>query len=203
MMYWVGLIDMDMGVYRASVLMIIMGIVGVWLAYFAGISESFFELGGISVLLLVLGLILLPVGLFKGGPPDFRAYLPVVLVVILGVGLVGMPLLVPGEQVVESGRTVTIYLVSKEWAFNETNPTITVYLGDRVRVILYNEGEIPHQFGVVGFEGSDTDIVPSGGTVEVEFIASRVGEFTYVCPIPGHADLGMKGKFIVLPPEES
>ena len=194
---------MDQGLYRASILMLIMGVIGVWLAYYADISESFYELAGISVLMVVLGLLLLPVALFKGGLPRSRSFVPVFFIAAIAFGLIGVPYMMPGQQVEWSGRTVEIYLIANEWNFNGTNPTITVNLGDKVIIRILNNGSAPHQFEVVGLEGSLSEVFKGGEEVVVEFIASKTGEFTYLCPIPGHAEQGMSGTFIVLPPEET
>lgn len=101
-----------------------------------------------------------------------------------------------------SGKVVTIHIESSEWAFNQTNPVITVNLGDKVRVMLFNNGTVPHNFAIPGLTEAETGIIPPGSTGELEFIASKSEEFNYICSVPGHAKLGMRGAFVVKASEE-
>ena len=102
---------MDRGVYFASILFIYLGIIGVWLSYYAGMPETMVEMGGISVFILILGIFILPIGLLRGGPPSKADLLPLIAVFILGVILLGPPLLAPGpigEEVATVHDTIRI-----------------------------------------------------------------------------------------------
>lgn len=100
------------------------------------------------------------------------------------------------------------------------NPDIVVNLGDKVIIKAINGGKMPHAFGVVSApEGVDEPLeaieenrftvlwnahiksadnpILKGEEGTTEFIPTKAGEFYYICTVPGHAALGMSGKFIV------
>jgi uncharacterized cupredoxin-like copper-binding protein len=195
---------MDEELLLPSLLFIALGIVGIWIALFSGIAETFEGLESVSAFIVVIGLILLPASLLRRGPPvRVKHIVPMVLVAALGIVLLGIPLMAATqvEEVEFSGREVTLVLSAAEWAFNKTNPVIKAQLGDLVRIKVTNEGEIIHDFAVPALAPEGTDLIPPGAEEELTFVAKRVGEFDYLCTVPGHADLGMKGKIIVESPE--
>lgn len=89
------------------------------------------------------------------------------------------------------------------------NPEIRVKAGDSVTINLVNNGKMPHAFGVltnpedpesIVFDakfGSANNPILKGQTGSVTFIADRTGNYLYICTVPGHETLGMKGNFIV------
>jgi len=90
-----------------------------------------------------------------------------------------------------------------------SNPPIEVNAGDTVIINIQNNGKMPHAFGVVSdpdnpvsivfnakFKSPDNPILPKeSGTVK--FVADTAGHYYYICTVPGHAALGMKGDLIV------
>ena len=89
------------------------------------------------------------------------------------------------------------------------NPDIKVKSGDSVTIHVKNIGKSFHAFGVVTNPEDPTTVV-SGTTIkdpnnpikpneegEVTFLAGAPGTYYYICTVPGHAQLGMKGSFIV------
>ncbi len=89
------------------------------------------------------------------------------------------------------------------------NPDIKVKSGDSVTIHVKNIGKSFHAFGVVT-NADDPASVVSGTTVkdpnnpikpneegEVTFTAGAPGNYYYICTVPGHAQQGMKGNFIV------
>ncbi len=66
-----------------------------------------------------------------------------------------------------------------------------------VTFIVTNNGTMPHDFAIQG-EGVDekTPMIDPGesATLTVEL---EPGSYTYICTLPGHAMLGMKGTFTV------
>ena len=89
------------------------------------------------------------------------------------------------------------------------NPDITVHSGDTVTIHLSNPSKSFHAFGVVtdpenpssivwnsAFKTADSPMKP-GESGDVTFVAGTPGQYYYICTVPGHADLGMKGNFIV------
>ncbi|GEM_PF-2820409 len=187
---------MDKGLYIASIFFIFMGIIGVWLGLYANISETFAEITGISLVILLLGIGVLPIALYRGGKPPIESVVPLVLLFVLGFYTIGWNFIFPGETIVGTGVVERIHLLAGEYWFNETNPNITVTKGSTVIVSITNVGEIVHTFKVLQVSDDSGNIFP-GQTVEVEFIAGQAGTYRYICTIPGHADLGMKGWFII------
>jgi len=102
----------------------------------------------------------------------------------------------------------------KTYAFNElsgpgSNPDIKVKSGDTVTIHAKNPSKSFHAFGVVSdpddpqsiiwnsaIATPDNPLKPGKGG-DVTFVAGAPGTYNYICTVPGHAALGMKGKFIV------
>ena len=89
------------------------------------------------------------------------------------------------------------------------NPDIKVHSGDTVTIHLSNPSKSFHAFGVVtdpenpssvvwnsAFKTADSPMKPNESG-DVTFVAGTPGLYHYICTVPGHADLGMKGNFIV------
>ena len=103
----------------------------------------------------------------------------------------------------------------KDYAFNALtgqpghNPDLTVKSGDTVTIHIKNDSTSFHAFGVVtdpedpssivwnaSYKAADNPMKPHE-TGDVTFVAGAPGTYHYICTVPGHADLGMNGKFIV------
>ena len=118
----------------------------------------------------------------------------------------------------EPNVEVTLYAGEIEGAFafglspdnlTSPGPTLRFKLNDVVKITLVNVGRIPHTFAVterpvensrVLFNseiGSVSSPVQPGSELSIVFVASQPGEFAYICTVPGHAALGMKGKVII------
>jgi uncharacterized cupredoxin-like copper-binding protein len=54
-----------------------------------------------------------------------------------------------------------------------------------------NKGKIPHDFKI---NGKKTALVKPGKSAKLSVTFAK-GKFKYLCPVPGHAALGMKGTF--------
>lgn len=89
------------------------------------------------------------------------------------------------------------------------NPDITVHSGDTVTIHLSNPSKSFHAFGIVvdpanpsavlwnsNFKTPDSPMKP-GEKGDVTFVAGTPGLYHYICTVPGHAELGMDGNFIV------
>jgi nitrite reductase (NO-forming) len=103
----------------------------------------------------------------------------------------------------------------KQLAFNAlpgeegNNPEIKVKSGDTVTIKSANNGISFHSFGVVSNPDDVNSIVFSSAigsmnnpikpkeAKEVTFTAGAPGSYYYICTVPGHGSLGMKGNFIV------
>jgi FtsP/CotA-like multicopper oxidase with cupredoxin domain len=88
-------------------------------------------------------------------------------------------------------------------------PTIRCNISDVVSVTVINVGTMPHAFAVTStpksgaavlFDaaiGSASNPLQPGEQGTVIFAPGNAGSFYYICPVPGHAELGMYGSVIV------
>ena len=87
-----------------------------------------------------------------------------------------------------------ITVEGNEYAFIPS--AITVKKGEVVKVNFKNTGKFPHNFSIADLSVKSKTIQP-GEEDAVTFTADKVGSFTYICTVPGHADKGMKGTLTV------
>lgn len=76
----------------------------------------------------------------------------------------------------------------------QRNPDMIVNQGDRVRVEFTSASGV-HDWVVDEFGA--TEIVQTGGSTFVEFVADQTGTFEYYCSVGSHRQQGMRGSFIV------
>ncbi len=191
---------MDRGLYLASIFLITIGLLGVWLGSFADISESFKEMTPPALVVLLLGVFILPIALFKGGPPTPDAYIPIAFLLVTGFFLIGWDAMLGGGEEGEVVGNISLYLLMGEYWFNETNPNITVYQNYLVTVTLENVGEVAHSF-LVNQVSEDSGYIFQGEVRQVSFIVNQEpGVYRYLCTVPGHVELGMWGWWIIEEP---
>jgi heme/copper-type cytochrome/quinol oxidase subunit 2 len=91
-----------------------------------------------------------------------------------------------------AARTVDIQLV--EWDVVANPPSIAA---GNVRFAVTNAGSVTHAFEINWPAGLVfTENIPPGGTDSLEMPLDP-GTYTLICPIPGHADRGMRTEFTV------
>ena len=100
-----------------------------------------------------------------------------------------------------------------------TNPTIEVNYGSRITLQFINadadeshgwlltagstNSYMPMMFSPIAFSGSAAAPLEAAGSGSqwpaetIEFTADRSGSFAYICPVPGHAQRGMRGTVAV------
>jgi uncharacterized cupredoxin-like copper-binding protein len=79
-----------------------------------------------------------------------------------------------------------------------TKHKLTVKHG-KVTIVMHNpvSSRQEHGIGVSGHgKNKKGKIVPAGDTSRVK-LRLKKGKYTFFCPVPGHRELGMKGKLIV------
>lgn len=86
-------------------------------------------------------------------------------------------------------------------------PSLVFLVNDTVKMTLYNSDSAPMQHGwqivnslndlTVQFEAS-IDPINAGTNANVIFSIDKAGNFTYICQVPGHIQLGMWGNVTVL-----
>jgi plastocyanin len=121
-----------------------------------------------------------------------RVLIPLVLVIALaGVALA----FVGRDRDSADGPVRTVVLSMKEYAFNETNPTLAFHPGERVRFVIVNDENTPvkHNFRIVGMNvACERELLP-GERREVIVTIPPSGEFAYTCC----THPGMGGKLVV------
>lgn len=86
-----------------------------------------------------------------------------------------------------AGRSVpTVAISGKEYSF--TPSSISVSHGT-VTFRLSNRGTIGHDLNV---DGKTTPVINPGKTATIT-VSLKKGTYTFICTVPGHAKLGMKG----------
>lgn len=78
-----------------------------------------------------------------------------------------------------------------------TNPTLTAKVGDTIRIKLTNIDGSLHDIVVPDFNAHSEQLTGKNSQTEISFVVNRPGEFEYYCSIPGHKEIGMKGKLRV------
>jgi uncharacterized cupredoxin-like copper-binding protein len=87
-----------------------------------------------------------------------------------------------------------VNVVAKEFAF--TLDASQANAGT-ITFIVRNEGTMPHDFAIQG-NGVDqkTQMIMPGQSASLT-VDLQPGSYTYICTVPGHVILGMKGEFTV------
>ena len=84
-------------------------------------------------------------------------------------------------------------MVARQWDFEPS--TITVSEGDTVLLHIQSV-DVGHGFGLSAF--GINEYLPSGQTVDVEFVADQKGTFTFACSVScGSGHSSMRGQLIV------
>jgi uncharacterized cupredoxin-like copper-binding protein len=90
-----------------------------------------------------------------------------------------------------SARTTatTVKVTAKEYKF--VLSTKTARHGTVIFKVT-NKGKIKHDFKIAG---KKTPMLRPGKTASLTVTLAKGKTYTYICTVPGHAQLGMKGKF--------
>ncbi|HEY4657027.1 MAG TPA: hypothetical protein VIH34_00920 [Candidatus Bathyarchaeia archaeon] len=133
-----------------------------------------------------------------------------VLLVIL-VALASSLYLIPLETVSTDGavNTKTFTLIAENWGYNQTQggPVLRAEQGDNITIAFIVPGELAHNLRIRDYGiliGGEFGL-RRGQNQTISFIADKPGVFEYDCRTAiygGHAELGMRGVFIVTQPEE-
>lgn len=92
----------------------------------------------------------------------------------------------------EAGSTINIVARDFELKFD-----VSTVAAGAITFVLTNEGSMPHDFAItIDGKRYKTEMLKPGesGSVTVELAA---GSYEYVCTVPGHDMLGMKGTLVV------
>ncbi len=119
-----------------------------------------------------------------------------VLPFLLVLAVAGAVVLATGRLPAPSGApSRTVVLTMRNYAYNDSNPTLVFHAGERVRFVLRNDEDTPvkHSFGIEGLGvPCGRDLLP-GETREVVVTFRRPGEYAYACC----THRGMGGRLVV------
>jgi plastocyanin len=87
-----------------------------------------------------------------------------------------------------------ITVTAKEFSFSPAS--ISLKVGDKVKLTFKNEGKMEHNFVIDELE-VETIMVSPGEEDTVEFEVTEKMEVSYYCSVGSHRQLGMEGKLIV------
>jgi uncharacterized cupredoxin-like copper-binding protein len=87
-------------------------------------------------------------------------------------------------------------------------PTLRFNLTDVVNITVVNVGSMPHAFAITnvpktgatvlfGAEIGASNYLEPGKQGTVIFTPNNGGSFYYICPVPGHAEVGMYGAVVI------
>jgi nitrite reductase (NO-forming) len=82
---------------------------------------------------------------------------------------------------------------------NQVNPILSAAEGQVVQITLLNGEGAEHNIVFPDFDARSPHIVGRGSSTTLVFRADRVGDFAYICDLPGHQLAGMQGQFVVTP----
>jgi len=115
--------------------------------------------------------------------------------VLAGVGIVAGIILPAGSASTNRASAshasrVTINVVAREWSFKLSKRTVPA--GTTVVFKVVNKGKIGHNFAIAG---KKTKILNPGQSTTLVVKFAKKGKVAYLCSVPGHSRLGMKGTF--------
>lgn len=95
-----------------------------------------------------------------------------------------------------AAKTLTVNM-GEGGAFKFNPDNLSVAKGDTVNVTIVNKDSAQaHTFLLPDFNVKSTQVAP-GKTETLKFTASKTGNFSFYCDVPGHKDGGMTGKLEV------
>ncbi|HJS50205.1 MAG TPA: PQQ-dependent sugar dehydrogenase [Gaiellaceae bacterium] len=98
--------------------------------------------------------------------------------------------LLPGSTVAASSKTFTVRVDARDFAFALSRRSVPA--GSAVRFAVRNRGNTPHDFVI---RGRRTRILRPAERQTITVSFPRKGTFRFLCSVPGHARLGMRGTF--------
>ena len=137
----------------------------------------------------------------------------IIIIIVVGVVIAVMLMNPPA-----SGTQLTIYggeVSTTSYGFgNSANsitspgPDINLRVGETYTMTFRNSGELPHAWEITsqrttgsqvlfGAQIGSVSFIAPGSSGSVTFTPDQTGNFFYICPVPGHVDLGMWGNVIV------
>ena len=89
-----------------------------------------------------------------------------------------------------SAAPVTVRVTAREFSYKLSRKTVP--RGATVRFVVHNAGNLAHDFVIAK---NRTKLLAPGATQTLTVKFPKAGTFTFLCSVPGHAKVGMKGLF--------
>jgi uncharacterized cupredoxin-like copper-binding protein len=87
-----------------------------------------------------------------------------------------------------ASTAVTIKVTATEYKFALSKRSVSP--GTTVTFKVTNKGKLTHNFKILG---KKTPLIQPGKTATLKVVFKKKGKFGFLCTLPGHAQLGMKG----------
>ncbi len=101
---------------------------------------------------------------------------------------------IPQAPAQPGAKRIEVSVAIKEWRMDPA--ALTVPAGSRLVLTVRNDGSMPHHFEIAGLGLHLHNIAP-GASQTIELNADKAGTYTYLCDIPGHAQLGQQGTLTI------
>lgn len=98
--------------------------------------------------------------------------------------------LLPGSTVAASSKTVTVRVEARDFSFALSRRSVPA--GSTVRFVVHNRGSTEHDFVV---KSRRSRLLQPGQSQSIAVRFAKKGTFRFLCSVPGHARLGMRGLF--------
>jgi plastocyanin len=102
--------------------------------------------------------------------------------------------IMPSEASSSAAQVQKVTVEGKEFTFSPS--TFTLKEGQPAEITFKNMGTFPHNLTISALNLKTKTIMP-GETDTISFTPSKIGQFSFLCTVPGHADKGMKGTLTV------
>jgi uncharacterized cupredoxin-like copper-binding protein len=97
---------------------------------------------------------------------------------------------IAGAKVTAHAAAATIKVTATEYHFALS--ASKAKHGTKVTFKIHNAGGTAHDFKI---DGKTSALVAPGTSTSITVTFKKKGKFAYLCTVPGHAQLGMKGTF--------
>ena len=91
-----------------------------------------------------------------------------------------------------NASATTIHVSGKEYSFHLSKTSVS--RPGKVTFAFRNVGHMLHDFSI---NGKKTPLIKPHKTATITVTFKKKGSYRYLCTVPGHAQLGMKGTFKV------
>lgn len=107
---------------------------------------------------------------------------------VLALAAIAMPALVQARPVAHAATT-TVNVTAIDFKFKLSRTSAPK---GKVTFKITNKGKLKHDFKI---NGVTSKMISPGRSTSITVTFKKAGTYPYLCTVPGHAALGMKGKF--------